>query len=149
MHRIAIVVADAARARIFTYEPGVLGEPDGESPLCERIDLVDPERRLRPSQIHTALGDQQDAHEREVDRRFAATIAGELDGVIAKHPTRDVVIVASPHMLGFLREGTATLPQRGHEVHELSLDLTRETPAQLHDHLSALGLVPARRRHQA
>jgi protein required for attachment to host cells len=149
MHRIAIVVADAARARIFTYEPGTLDEPDGESPLCERIDLVDPERRLRPSQVGSPVDDHRDAHEREVDRRFASKIAQQLDGVIAKHPTRDVVIVASPNMLGFLRADMATVPRRGLEVHELALDLTRETPAQLRDRLAAHGLVPARRRNQA
>jgi protein required for attachment to host cells len=162
MHRIAIVVADAARARIFTYEAGDPAEADGVSPLSERVDLVDPERRLRPSQIHSesrpgvthsphgpsfAVDDHRDAHADEADRRFAGKIAVELEGVLAEHPADDVVIVASPHMLGYLRDDTAELPRRGLEVHTLALDLTRETPSQLHDHLAERGLVPARRRH--
>jgi len=146
MHRIAIVVADAARARIFTYEAGELAESDGASPLCERADLIDSQRRPRPSHLHD---DHRDAHEREVDRRFSGEIAQQLDGVLAEHPAGEVVIVASHHMLGFLREDTAELPRRGTPVHTLALDLTRETPAQLHDHLADRGLVPARRRHDA
>jgi protein required for attachment to host cells len=162
MHRIAIVIADASRARIFTFEPGALA--NGASPLHEHADLVDPERRLRPSQIHSdtrpgtahapfgpscAVDDHRAAHAHEVDRRFAGAIASELDGVLADHPAREVVIVASPNMLGLLREDTATLPQRGFEVHELALDLTHETPSQLHDHLAERGLLPARRRAEA
>jgi len=160
MHRIAIVVADAARARIFTYEAGALAEPNGASPLRERVDLVDPERRLRPSQVFSdtrpgsssaphgpgfAVDDHRDAHIEETDRRFAGAIAHHLGDVLAEHPAREVVIVASPNMLGLLRKDTADLPRLGMEVHELPLDLTKETPSQLHDHLAERGLLPSRR----
>lgn len=160
MHRIAIVVADASRARIFTYEAGALEQPNGTPPLREWIDLVDPERRLRPSQVFSdsrpgsssaphgpsfAVDDHRDAHTDETDRRFAGAIVNHLGDVLAEHPSREVVIVASPNMLGLLRKDTADLPRLGMEVHELALDLTRETPSRLHDHLAERGLLPARR----
>src|SRR5688572_1994075 len=65
MHRIAIVVADADRARIFTCEAGA--DANGAAPLHEHVDLVDPERRLHSSQVRCAVEDYREAHAHEID----------------------------------------------------------------------------------
>ncbi len=157
MQRIAIVVADAARARLDPYEPA----DDRGGALVEHVDLVDPERRLRPGQIHSdsrpgtgysptglsfGLDDHRDQHQHEVDQRFAGEIYRQLDELLTALPSRRVVIVASPNMLGHLRLWTGGLERRQIELTEISRDLTRETTPQLQDHLARLGLVPARER---
>jgi len=157
MPRTAVVVADAARARLFTYEP-----PNGRpGMLVERVDLVDPERRLRSSLIHSdsrpgtavaaghlsfGLDDHRDQHRHEIDRRFASEIYLQLDELLGNYPARRVVIVASPHILGLLRLWTGGLAKRKIELHERALDLTLETTPKLHDHLAKLQLIPARTR---
>lgn len=161
MPRITIVVADAARVRLYTFEPGAGPTSDDAPELVERADLVNPERRLRPSQIFTdsrpgtgyaptgvsfGLDDHRDQRQHDVDERFAGEIYRQLDTLLDERPARRVVIVASPHMLGHLRQWTPGLTRREIELHEVPLDLTRETTPQLHDHLAKLGLVPARRR---
>lgn len=62
------------------------------------------------------------------------------ESVDARHSDR-LVVVASPHMLGHLREFLDPL-RRTVEVVESALDLTHETVPQLQAHLVDSGLVP-------
>ncbi|MBE7449996.1 MAG: host attachment protein [Kofleriaceae bacterium] len=163
MPRICLVVADAARARILTCEPGDAAA-DLSPRLVDHVDLVNPERRLRPSQVHSetrpgtlhgpggrASGsdDHRDQHREDVDQRFAGEIYRQLGDVLTAYPATKAVIVASPHMLGLLRRWIGGLAARRVEVQEVARDLTLETVPQLHDHLADLGLVPARTRRSA
>src|SRR5689334_11267988 len=85
---VLVAVVDAGRARIYTYEPE-RAPVAGQGPeLRERLDLIDPERTLRPGDRHggkpgTAVGptgrgygldDHRRDHEQELERRFAAAI---------------------------------------------------------------------------
>lgn len=150
-----VVVADAARARLYTFQRGE-GVPQE---FCERVDLVNPERRQRPSEVHSdtrpgtsyaptgigfAVDDHRDAHQTEVDRRFAGEINRELSKLLSETGYRHAIVVASHRMLGHLRAAYAQPPTVA--LHELTLDLTREPTAALHDRLSDLGLLPPRRR---
>jgi hypothetical protein len=53
MPRTIIIVADAARARLLTYDPDPSADHTMAPVLTERTDLVNPERRLRASQVYS------------------------------------------------------------------------------------------------
>jgi protein required for attachment to host cells len=160
MPRICIVVADAARARLYTYEPGDYPVTERRAELVERADLVNPERRLRPSEVLSdrpglsraptgvlhGMGDHRVRREHDVDLRFAGEIYRQLDDLLTAHPAPRVVVVASPNMLGLLRQWTGGLGARSIQLDEVAADLTRETTPVLHDHLAKLSLIPARQR---
>lgn len=167
MKRLCIALADASRARIFTFEELAGREGGPEQPsrqqIEEQISLVHPARRRRPSEIFSdtrpgsdraptgrgfAVSDHRDHAMREMDRRFAADIARHLREVVDTCGCRDVILAASPRMLGLLRELTAPLVEAGVAVHDLDRDLVRLTPAQLQDFLAERGLVPERERLQ-
>ena len=158
MPRFALLVADAARARLFHVAP-TDGDPVRGVTLDERGDYINPERRRpagegladHPGVGHAASGvgyglDHSEDRTREVDRRFAAELAAALAQVIAGTGTTRAVLIASPRMLGELRPACKAALGAAIEVSDRGLDLTRLTTPQLHDRLAELGLVPARER---
>jgi len=161
MRRLCIALVDATRARIFTFEE--LGAPPGErtQELEERVTLVHPARRRRPSELFTdsrpasdrapngrgfAHSDHRDDAVREMDRQFACQVAGQIEMVADALGCHDVFLAASPRMLGLLREVIEPLVESGIAVRDLDRDLVRLTPAELHDFLSGIGLLPVRER---
>jgi len=161
MNRSCIAVADASRARLHVFEE--LAAPHGHrsQELREEVDLVHPARRIRPSELFSdtrpgsnrapggrgfGLSDRRDASMRQMDRRFAAAIAAELERLVAENGCRTVIVAASPHMLGLLRELTRPLVRAGVEIHEIDRDLVRLSPSALHDFLAERGLLPGRER---
>ena len=163
MTRICIAIADAARARLYTFEQ--LAEPTGAAQeLRECVDLIDPDRRLRPSELFSdtrpgsdrapsgrgyGLSDRRDAHIDEFDRRFAAEIVARLTELVREHGCRRVIVAASPRMLGHLRRERASLYDGGLAIDEVDRDLTHLGSAQIHDLLADRGLLPVRARAAA
>jgi len=155
MKRLCLVVADATRARIFTYQQ--LVEPDGpHDELREQRDLVNPARHKRASELfsdntganHTgphgyAFDDHRQAHLDQLDVRFAKEIAGEVERVMRGDGYRELVIVASSRMLGELRAAFGPVG-RAVAIKAVERELTKLGVHELRDHLAALGLLPAR-----
>jgi protein required for attachment to host cells len=157
MYRACIAVVDASRARLFTYERS--SEVEGlKEHLIEERDLVNPARRLRPSELFSesrpgssrtgglqyAFDDHRDAHVDALDAEFSRLVIGELVNLMrAAHPQR-VILCASPRMLGELREAGRELPREGAAIDELPRDLVKLTPSQLREHLESHGLLPAK-----
>jgi protein required for attachment to host cells len=161
MQRICIAIVDAARARLYTFDElaGPSGTPTQE--LREQIDLVDPDRRLRPSELFSdtrpgsdrapsgrgyGVSDGREAHLEQMDRRFAAEIVARLAELVREHACHRLIVVATPRMLGELRQVGGRLLEGELPVDEVSRDLTRLSSAQIHDHLAARGLLPPRER---
>jgi protein required for attachment to host cells len=160
MNRTCLLVADAGRARLYTFEElaGPAGVPTQE--LIERIDLVNPERRQRPSERESdspgidrapsgrgyGVDDHRDGHRDELDRRFAAAILDRLAALAREQGSRSVVMVASPRMLGHLRLLAEPLARSGMTMHEIARDFTGLPTARIQDHLARYGLLPARER---
>jgi protein required for attachment to host cells len=156
--RICIAVADAARARLYTFEQ--LADPTGAAHgLREWVDLVDPDRRRRPSELFSdtrpgsdrtpsgrgyGLDDRRDAHLDQFDQRFAAEIVASLTDLVREHGCRRVILAASPRMLGHLRRAGASLFEGKLAIDEIDRDLTKFSSAQIHDLLADKGLLPAR-----
>ena len=114
-----IVLADSARARIFTLsEPG--------TKLRERVDLSHPQSRVHDRDLTTDLpgrafdshGQGRHAMEQRHDPKeheaqtFAANVARELERARSDGPFDSLVLVAPPKFLGLLR---AQLDKGTHE----------------------------------
>lgn len=161
MRRACIAIVDAAHARIYTYDraddsPEVVAG----APLQEVVDLVNPGRRghdlfstsragLRnaPGGINRgATDDHRDAHFAELERRFAKQVIDEVARIAAERGLANLILVASPRMLGELRAHDAKL--RGPELalEYVERDLAQLSSPQIHDHLAELQLIEPRPR---
>ncbi len=158
MTRICIAIVDAARARLYTFEE--LAGPNGPAQeLRECADLIDPDRRLRPSELFSdtrpgsdrapsgrgyAVNDRRDSHMDQLDRRFAVEVTARLTDLVREHGCRRLIVAASPRMLGHLRSAGADLFGGRLAVDEIDRDLTHLSSPQIHDLLAARGVLPAR-----
>jgi protein required for attachment to host cells len=161
MRKTCVLVADAARARLFRH-----GMPDAENDVLEEVrELVEPERRQTDSEVFSesrpglyqamrggprhGFDDHRDEHRAEEDRRFAAEVLDQAAEVCKGLGRCRLVLAASPNMLGMLR---SELARRGEwvrhldELCELDRDLSRLPPAELHDWLAARELLAPRER---
>lgn len=152
-----VVVADAARARLFTLEPARSPDTEGGPNLVERKDLVNPEQRPPWSdpksgrnrapgggQAH-GYDDHRTQHTDVLKRRFARSVAQETAQLQQSCKARNVILVAQKRMLGFLRTELGTLLKNEGKVQAVAKDLSKLAPQELHQHLAKDGLVPARR----
>jgi protein required for attachment to host cells len=153
MYRVCIAIVDATRARLFQFERA--SDPEGlHDQLTELRDLVDPARRLRPSELFSGSGpganhagqhgytfdDHRDEHIAHLDADFARSIIAELAGLVAG--VDRLIICASPRMLGQLREVIGMLQRPDLTVDEIPRDLVKLTPPQLREQLTTYGLLP-------
>lgn len=156
MSRACIAVVDASRARLFTYER--TSEAAGISEqLTEQRDLVNPARRLRPSQLFSdsrpgssrtgglqyGFDDHRDAHIDELDAEFARAVIRELDDLLRSSRAERLILCASPRMLGELRDARTALSRDSLVIDEIPHGLVTLTPPQLRDRLTSYGLLPA------
>lgn len=153
MYRTCIAAVDATRARLFTFErdddAGGLRER-----LAERTDLVNPARRLTPTELFSdtrtntnrangryyGVDDHRDAHMDHMDAEFAREIVAALADAVRDTGARRAIVCASPRMLGALR--TADVARCGVPVDELARDYAKLTAPQIHEYLIAQGLLP-------
>jgi protein required for attachment to host cells len=171
MKRACIAIVDATRARVYHYEEE--SEPGNE--LREVKDLVNPGRRLKTGEMFSerpslakhgglnrstrARGDRSDsavpgttyddhrfAHLEEMDAKFAKHIVDEIDAYIREQKLPQLILVASPKMLGALRKANGVLHRDTLALEEVTRDLTNLTQAQLHDQLAGHGLIQPRQR---
>lgn len=159
MDNICVVVADARRARLFLLQ-------EREAPrmpyrLAERGTLNNMSLRARgrsvTGRVRTEtntnrqagpmhpIGAQRERHRIELERRFATAIARRAAVLARNWASGSVVLVADPHMLGFLRGAVRSALKPAIHVKELAKDYARLTAARLLDHLAVDGIVPAGR----
>jgi protein required for attachment to host cells len=157
MKRMCILVADATRARVFTYEQHQ--EPDGPKEAFRELDdLVDLARRKRPTELfsdssggnHTgargySFDDHRQAHLDQLDTNFAAELVAAVSRITTEGSYHSLLVVASSRMLGQLRPAFETL-RRTVTITEIERDLTKLAEAELRDHLATLDLLPPRPR---
>ncbi len=111
-----IVVADGARARLFTAELSAVGNAVR---LEEREVLTNPERnlagreefanlkpgrnRVPPRGAAHGYDDHRSRHRDQVERRFAARVADAAGRLVRESASSWFVLVAEPRLLGLLR----------------------------------------------
>jgi protein required for attachment to host cells len=88
-----------------------------------------------------AVDDRRDAKTDEGDRDFAAYVATELKASVSDLEADELVVAASPRMLGWLRE--QNLASSAANVRELDKNLSSLSPAELRDRLVKDGILPA------
>lgn len=158
MSDCCVIVADAARARLFTMEPASNPRLESSPKLFEQKSLVNPEAELperevmkktrggrqgsRGAGIHT-FDDHRSRHMETLERRFARVVAGEARKVARACKAKNLVLVASQRMLGFLRAELGGNGSGKLDIRDLASDIARKTPAQIQAHLAKAGLVAA------
>jgi len=163
MTRACIAIVDAARARIYTYDPAqsaergpATGQPDHT--LHEELDLVNPGRRghdlfsttkpgiKRPGSGGGTTDDHRDAHLDELEHRFARQVVEQVDRIARQRTIAHVILVAAPRMIGELCGFARVLQRSRLEVEYVERDLARLSSPQIHDHLAQLRLIAPRPR---
>ena len=161
MYRVCIALVDATRARLFTFERVVEGA-DTREELVERTDLVNPQRRRRPSEVFSdtrpgssrsgnlqyAFDDHRDHHISQLDDKFARMAMAALRELVDEHPTQRVVLCASPKMLGRLRAATPGLLPDDIALDEMPRDLVKLSPGDVRAELASRDLLPPPQRIQ-
>lgn len=157
MSKYCVVVADGARARLFSLdEPG-----DGEagSDLVEFTDLANSEVKVAGMEIYSnsksgrnaapsgggihGYDDHRDGHMEESERRFAKQIAAAAANAVMQQRPGCLVVAADPHMMGHLRKAMNS-SVGGIKVMEVTKDLTKLGTQELQEHLAADHTLPAR-----
>src|SRR5687767_14775589 len=147
-----ILVVDGTRARWFRLQ---------RRRLIEHADLVCPEHKLmdrdRYSETKTgrwdrgrlgpthSFDDHRNAHDREVERRFAHEIAEKTEEMQRQLETDEIVIVGDNRMLGLLRPffDPAIALER---IVEIRKNIAQQTRDQIQDALAEEGLLERRPR---
>jgi protein required for attachment to host cells len=160
---VCVLVADAARARVLVLDADLAGPGPGISALVEVAELTNPMLRARDVEAvadsgggrrggaHTPLHatpDHRDHRRRDIERHFAGRVAAEAAGVWRRYPSCELVVVASPVMLGLLRPAIDRHIRAKDQIvlRELARDLTKLTASMLHDALADAELLPERGR---
>jgi protein required for attachment to host cells len=155
MYRACIAIIDATRARFFTYDREV-GADGNRDDLFERTDLVNPARRLRPSELFSdsrpgssrtghlqyAFDDHRDYHIAQLDAGFARTAMAALRELLDERVPNRVILCASPRMLGHLRIAAEGILPPGLVIEELARDLSKLSAARIREQLTAAHLLP-------
>ncbi len=138
-----VVVADAARARIFS-------SGQNTSTLKELETLAHPEGRMHeqklvsdlPGRRHGAsvggqhsVGDEVEPKKQEAIN-FARSIADHLDKARAENKFSKLIIIAAPAMLGMLRDSISNETEKL-LVEEIDKDLTQHSEEDIRKHLPA------------
>jgi hypothetical protein len=149
-----IIVADAARARIFRIVEGHSARAPVE--LQEIQSLVHPEARVKENERYAgsfaagvragkvgqtyALDDHRGAHDLEERRRFARQVAVRSAQLVRELSGNPVIVVATHAVHSLLSSALlAELPREVHLRSELG-EFTERPPHELLAHLEARGV---------
>jgi protein required for attachment to host cells len=157
MSDYCVVVADGARARLFSVQEGGIGE--GGPTLVEHAGLSNAEAEVAGKDLFSdeksgrndapggggahGYDDHRDRHRDENERRFARDIAAAAADALRREAAARLVLAADPRMMGHLREAlSATAVDM--KVSEVQKDLTKFSVHEVQEHLAAAGVLPAR-----
>jgi protein required for attachment to host cells len=150
-----IVVADAARARLFRMER--TDAPRAPIQLREAESLVHPEARVKESERHNGsvptavrpgkaghghtLGDHRGAHELEQRRRFAKTIAQTIASSVKQHEQNPVITLTTHAMHALLSSELERGLPREILVRSEVGEFSELTPSELLEELKERGAL--------
>lgn len=140
-----IVVADAARARIFTYAARTLTEKESLVHAEGRMHEGDLITDTPGAEVHesgtassraSAEGDAARTHENEL---FAKEVSEHLYKARVDNKMDELVLVAAPKFLGLLRD-KLDKPTQKIVTHTLDKDLSKAPQEEIEKALGNLGL---------
>lgn len=157
MDTLCIIVADGARARFFSAVPV---RSTGALRLEESSCLVEPERQLSGKDVFSSvksgrkqspgrgpahgMDDHRMGHRREVEGRFAKRIADEAAQLSSRFDAVELVVVAEPRLLGFLRPRLDAALPRALRRTEIAEDLSWHALPRIRRALERRGVLPKR-----
>jgi protein required for attachment to host cells len=154
-----VVVCAGGNARLFTLEPAEFPELESGPNLVARgevsSDVVgehgaalwsDLKTGRNRSQAGSAHGydDHRERHADEYDRRFAQQVAERTRRLVDVGHIRQVVLVAHGNCLNHLRNAFSAQFRNGTQVAEVTKDLGKLKPMEIHAHLARERLLPER-----
>lgn len=170
MSEYCVVVAELARARLFTLEPVEVPGVDAGPHLVERESLANPQRKADGSEIWTdtsgshsergrtardpgrnnsvsiftnqSFDDHREGNEAMHNRGFAKDVVEELGRLVRESGSSRVVVCAEPQVLGYLRPELEQLTDV--RIQEVTKDLTGFSAHDLHRKLAEDGCLPPR-----
>lgn len=161
MNRFIVAVIDGTKARLLTLEPVQAPEYESGPNLVEQCELLNPARaaatqelwattkggrnRSRVSRGHS-YSTERNTQLVEFERRFAQSIAEQLNLLVRSHDVHGLVLAAEPQILGLMRECLSGPAARLASTRELAKDLCHLKPHDLHEYLAQKGMLPARQR---
>jgi protein required for attachment to host cells len=146
-------VLDVDRASIGPATAALVEVADLTNPMLRARDVeaVSDTRTNQRGGARTPLratSDHRDHRRRDLERRFAASAAAHAADVWRRYAPCELIVVASPVMLGLLRPAIDRQIRSKDQIviRELARDLTKLSAPMLHDLLSEAALLPERGR---
>lgn len=160
---VCVLVSNAARARVWILDVDREGNGPTTFELIDVAEITNPMLRARDVDVVSDSGtgrrggartplhatpDHRDHRRHDIERHFAAQVAEEAAAVWRRYPSCELIVAASPGMLGLLRPALDHHMRVNDNIHvqELPRDLTKLTGPALHDLLAEDKLLPARGR---
>jgi len=159
MNPLLIVVADGAKARLFTLETEAIPQLEGHPYLFEDEVMVNPEQDIpsqqlwsspqsqtghHPDEVVHSYDDRREHHEIEYEKRFAkkiaARIAQRIDPDIDHR--QQLLLIADKKHLGLLRNSLIPVLPMNLLVIDLDKNLTHLSSKELQDYLVQKSLLP-------
>ncbi|MDY7015850.1 MAG: host attachment protein [Cyanobacteriota bacterium] len=161
MSDFLVAVVNGTRARFLTLEEAQFPQYESGPNLVERQELLNEAKEMRGQELWANLktgrnhggggqahgyDDHRQNHLSEFGRRFASAIATDITNLAREHHPQQLLLVAEPQILGLLREAlTGVLPKQL-DIREITKDLCKLKPLELHEYLATKNLLPMRKK---
>jgi protein required for attachment to host cells len=161
MNKYLVAVIDGTKARFLTLKPSELPGYDSGPNLIEHEALLSSNNELQGQDLWTSTktgrnrgvagqahsyDDGRDNHMVEFERRFTQNIAAKIANLIQAHQIQQLLMIAEPRILGFMRETLTPILPRNIKTQELAKELCHLKPYELHEYLASKQLLPPHKR---
>lgn len=156
MTRFLIAVVNHRRARLFTFTGSDFPEQLGPA-LIEHQEVLNDNfdqsaqalwsntqsGHNRSTVSHTyGYDDHRESHRQEFERRFADVIIEQFQILQKTYQPHRFILVAAPKLLGIIRNSLTPSQVKSLQPHELTKDLSKFTPSEIHEYLANKQLLP-------
>lgn len=158
MGHYLVAVIDSTTARFFTLDPDEISDYEAGPHLVEHDRLQNAAMQMQGQDLwaNTKTGrnrgsagqthsydDHREQHLLEFERRFAQSIVSRLTELLQESPIRQLILIAEPQVLGILRDVIPSHLTQQLTVSEVTKNLCRMSPKELHTYLAKRSLLPA------
>lgn len=156
MSKCLVIIVNKTKARFLALMDPQPLEQSGPG-LVEQQEISNPVQRQASRELwaNTKSGgnrgsarqvhgydDHRQSHLDEFDRRFAQVIIAEILNFSQSHPTRRLILVAEPQILGHLRPILTTTLPKSIVTQELAKDLCKLSASEIYSYLLNKHLLP-------
>ncbi len=158
--KAVVIVANSARARLFSWQSSDDVAVDGHPQWVELEAFENPEARMRDQDVFSneksrngtkgagngnahAYDDHREGHRSEFFQRFARQVAKEVGRHVDQKGAGQVILVSETEVLHQLRQALRSALSRGIELRELAENIAQQTSSSVHQVLASKGLLPA------